>query len=391
MSLLDLWKKTPDQLIDKQVNQVISFAGGGKLLDDSDCSKEFRSFLSNVPSNSLRNYSDQCLSNSFTDSGFALQDIINEVGSRLGSEVSSGRYRGTSKNLGFDGLWKFPSGHSIIVEVKTTNAYTIRLNTIANYRNQLIELKTISEYKSSMLLIVGREDTGDLEAQIRGSRHAWDIRVISVDSLFRLLSIKEEVEDPMIIQRIHDILIPREFTRLDEIVDVLFSTAEDIKQEEIIGTEEDEDVNKKSKKKHFTPVSFHDECILRVQKYLGITLLKQSKSQYTTPDKSIIITCSISKEHHPNTNPGYWFAFHPYQKESLKRVSKSYVSFGCGNSKRLLLIPFTDFDSWIDGMGTTQKGDRYYWHVIIYRKNEEYYLHRKKGKKIIDLTRYIVT
>lgn len=38
MALLDLWNKTPDQLKDKQVQQLIAFAGAGKLLDESDCS-----------------------------------------------------------------------------------------------------------------------------------------------------------------------------------------------------------------------------------------------------------------------------------------------------------------------------------------------------------------
>ena len=390
MSLLDLWKKTPEQLADKQVNQVITFAGNGKLLDDSDCSFEFRSFLSSVPSNNLESYAGQCLSHSFTDSGLALQDVVNEIGSRLGAEITPGRYRGTSKHLGFDGLWKFPNGHSIIVEVKTTDAYRIDLNTIADYRNSLMDDKIISESDSSMLLIVGRQDTGDLEAQIRGSRYAWDIRIISVDALLRLLSIKEEVEDPLIIQRIHNILIPREFTRLDEIADILFSTKEDLKQEEEITTEDEEIVKIKSKGKRFTPVRFHDACLSRIQEYLNVTLLKRSKSQFITPDKSLIVNCSVSKEHDPDTSPGYWFAFHPYHKESLKSVPKSFVAFGCGTSQRLLLIPFKDFDPWTDGMGTTHKGDRYYWHVIIHRKDNKYYLHRRKGEKIIDLTPYLM-
>ena len=48
MPLLDIWTKSPDQLHDKQVHQLIAFAGGGKLLDDSPCSAEFRSFLATV-------------------------------------------------------------------------------------------------------------------------------------------------------------------------------------------------------------------------------------------------------------------------------------------------------------------------------------------------------
>jgi hypothetical protein len=390
MALLDLWNKTPDQLSDKQVQQLIAFAGAGKLLDESDCSSEFRAFLARVPSENLENYAGQCLTHSFPDSGLALQDVVNEIGARLGAEVAPGRYRGSSKHVGFDGLWKFSNGHSIVVEVKTTDAYRIDLNTIADYRKSLIDIKSISETASSMLLIVGRQDTGDLEAQIRGSRYAWEIRIISVDALLRLMSIKEEVEDPLIIQRIHSILIPREFTRLDEIADILFSAAEDIKQEEVVTIGEEVSVDKKSKEPKFTPVAFHDACNSRIQIALGETLLKRSRAQYSTPDKSVIVNCAVSKEHTPDTNPNYWFAFHPHQKESLQSAPKSFVAFGCGTSKRVLLIPFSDFNSWLGGMWTTQKDDRYYWHVVIYRKGDKYTLHRKKGEKNIDLTPYIL-
>ncbi|MGE0473671.1 MAG: hypothetical protein AB7P17_08550 [Nitrospirales bacterium] len=390
MALLDLWNKTPDQLSDKQVQQLIAFAGAGKLLDEGDCSREFRAFLARVHSGNLATYAKQCLTNPFPDSGLALQDVINEIGVRLGAEITPGRYRGTSKHLGFDGLWKFSNGHSIIVEIKTTDAYRIDLNTIANYRKALIDNKNISEAESSILLIVGRQDTGDLEAQIRGSRHAWEIRIISVDALLRLMSIKEEVEDPTIIQRIHKILIPREFTRLDEIADILFSATEDIKQEEAVTDEEGVSVDKKTKEPKFTPVAFHEACISRIQIALGEPLLKRSRAQYSTPDKSVIVNCAVSKEYNPDRNPGYWFAFHPHQRESLQSTPKSFVAFGCGNSKRVLLIPFLDFNGWLHGLGQTHKDNRYYWHVVIYRKGDKYSLHRKKGERNIDLTPYLL-
>jgi hypothetical protein len=393
MALLDLWHKNPDQLKDKQVHQLIAFAGEGKLKDDSECSKEFRTFLASVPSENLKVYADQCLSLPFPDSGLALQDVVNEIGSRIGAEVLPGRYRGTSKHVGFDGLWKFRNGQSIVVEVKTTDTYRIDLNTIADYRKALIESKDISKTESSMLLIVGRQDTGDLEAQIRGSRYAWDIRIISVDALLRLMSTKEEVEDPQIIQRIHNILVPREFTRLDEIADILFSAAEDIKQETVKPDEEKTGGPKKPKElkePRFTPVAFHEDCIARIQPVLKETLIKRSRSLYSSPDKSLAVNCAVSKEHEPDTNPNYWFAFHPYQQEVLQSASKSYVAFGCGTSKRLLLIPYSDFKAWLDGMWITREDDRYYWHVNIYRNNEEYILHRKKGEKNIDLTAYLL-
>jgi hypothetical protein len=392
MALLDLLKKSPDQLKDKQVQQLIAFAGGGKLVDDSDCSAEFRAFLGSVPSASLKSYAEQCLTQSFPDSGLALQDIVNEVGARIGADVTPGRYRGTSKHLGFDGLWKYPSGHSIVTEVKTTDAYRIDLNTIADYRRALIEQGAIgNKNTSSMLLIVGRQDTGDLEAQIRGSRYAWELRIISVDGLLRLLFIKEEVEDPKIIQRVHSILIPREFTRLDEIVDVLFSTTEEIKHDEDAEDEPISLTDKKTKEPKFTPVAFHDACIGRIQAQLNLPLIKRTRAQYSSPDKKVIVNCAVSKEHDPDSAPNYWFAFHPHQRDALHEITEAFVAFGCGSSKRVLLIPFSEFEPWLEGCWTTQQDDRMYWHVVIYREGEKYTFHRKKGKTAIDLTKFLLS
>jgi PEP-CTERM motif len=69
---------------------------GGKLLDASLCSAEFRTFLASVPSKHLQSYADKCLSDSFDGPGLALQDIVNEVGARLGAVAEAGRYRGTT-------------------------------------------------------------------------------------------------------------------------------------------------------------------------------------------------------------------------------------------------------------------------------------------------------
>src|SRR5579864_8923739 len=182
MALIDVWKSDRAQFDEKQVHQVIAFAGSGKLLDGSPTSNEFREFLSLIGSSNLIRYADQCLTTKFEGSGLALQDIVNELGRRLGFNVTAGRYRGTAGQIGYDGLWQFDGGQSMVVEVKTTDAYRMDMGVFASYRKGLIRNGDISE-RSSILIVVGREDTGDLEAQIRGSQHAWDIRLISVDGL----------------------------------------------------------------------------------------------------------------------------------------------------------------------------------------------------------------
>ena len=110
-------------------------------------------------------------------------------------------YQGTRVGIGFDGLWGLPTPHHIILEVKTTDAYRIDIEKIAGYRKWLIANERVAEENSSILLVVGRDDTGDLEAQIRGSRYAWDVRLISIASLFRLLAVKDAVDDPRLFCR----------------------------------------------------------------------------------------------------------------------------------------------------------------------------------------------
>ncbi|WP_132038491.1 hypothetical protein [Kineothrix alysoides] len=88
----------------------------------------------------LIKYIDECLSSSekFDGNGYVLQDLINEIGKRLGYSVIHGRFKGKKGENGFDGLWTAPDGSSIVMESKTTDIYSISLDTIANYRQQLI-------------------------------------------------------------------------------------------------------------------------------------------------------------------------------------------------------------------------------------------------------------
>lgn len=397
MSLSDLWLSSPTQLEDKLVKQIISFSGAGQLRDGSDSSVEFRDFLSRIPSSYLSRYADECLRDSFDGSGLALQDVINQVGNRLGFSVEYGRYRGTSSQIGYDGVWRFPSGHAVVVEVKTTDTYRIDLNTIAGYRQALLDHAQITENSSSILIVVGRQDTGDLEAQIRGSRHAWDIRLISVDALLRLVALKEEVEDPRIIDQICAILIPREFTRVDSIIDIVFLAAEDLRKEQSFEEEEEEQEEEdqdepkiKVRGTHFSPVTFRDASISRIEKSIRQSLIKHSRTSYSSADGSVALICLVSKEHSKSGRVDYWFGFHPHQKDYLEDSEQSYLALGCGSEATTLMIPYRHLVPWLDGMNVTTLEDRFYWHISVYREDDKLVLHRRKGYERIDLDSYLL-
>jgi hypothetical protein len=141
--LLDFWRSSPDTVGKLSIEQIVSNAGDGNLKDGSGCSIELRDYLSQIPSETIAGYVAYCLSFSFVRGGMVLQDLINELGRRLDYKVTNGRYQGTMNTIGFDGLWLSPEGHSIVLEVKTTDAYRISLDTIATYRSKLTEVDPI--------------------------------------------------------------------------------------------------------------------------------------------------------------------------------------------------------------------------------------------------------
>ena len=77
MALIDLWNSDRQQITGKRIDQLIAFAGEGKLLDGNSTTGEFRALLKVVTSDVIGKWLDECLGNRFTDFGFVLQDTVN--------------------------------------------------------------------------------------------------------------------------------------------------------------------------------------------------------------------------------------------------------------------------------------------------------------------------
>ena len=391
MSLVEIWRESREQLEKKQLRQVIAFAGEGKLLDGSVAAQEFREFLKHIPSQLLLEYADQCLVDRFADNGLALQDAVNELGARLGFKATAGRYRGAAGEIGNDGLWEAPDGHALVVEVKTTDAYRIDLNTISGYRRALIAAGQVDADRSSMLVVVGRQDTGDLEAQIRGSKHAWDLRLISVDALGHLLHVKEDVEEPGTAEKIRSVLVPHEYTRLDDIIDLIFTTTADVQQdvEEEVG-EANADLAPEPGRK-FKPVSFNDACVERIARGLKLDLIKKSRTTFSTADAATVLVCAVSRQYGSDESSRYWFGFPRYQQQQLEEAESAYVAFGCGSPDQLLVFPYADFFVHLDDFSQSEPMNRpAYWHVHIQHSGGRFELLRRAGKSAVEVTKYLL-
>ncbi len=377
-TILDIWIENKRFIEEKSLEQVMAICGDGKLRDDNETSSQLREYFANIPTKLIDLYINECLDSGFQHSGLILQDLVNEIGQRLGFAVEPGYYRGGGTKIGFDGLWRAKDGFSFVIEVKTTDAYQLNLDVQANYRRKLVEEERIDDLESSIIIVVGRNDTGGLEAQTRGSRHAWDIRIISVESLLKLLRVKENLSDVGIVSKIQEILKPLEYTRVDRLIDIIFSASEDF----LIDDENEEEPTRKS-----LPANYNAECVERVSTHLKSPLIKQGRTTYNNASQTLNVLCIVSKEYKRSTASRYWFSFHPSQQEFLVEKEGAYVALGCGSIEQIILIPYQEFEKHLSTMRTTESRDRFYWHVEIFNKGGRLLLN-KSTKEGIDVTHY---
>lgn len=106
MPLIEIWNAAPKTVLGMLLPAVVNIAtNGDSLKDGSQGAAEFRQYLTEVEAEKLAEYATYCIENSYPDSGQVLQDIVNEMGRRLGFQAENGRYRGVRNEICYDGIW----------------------------------------------------------------------------------------------------------------------------------------------------------------------------------------------------------------------------------------------------------------------------------------------
>lgn len=388
MALIDLWKSDREQILQKKVRQLITFAGPGRLLDGNPTSHELRAISRIAPSDLLERWINEILEESFEDSGLALQDLVNEIGSRLGFEVTPGLYRGKKDGANYDGIWKSPDGRTLIVESKTSTAFQINLAKVAGYRSHLHSSAEGDRDEFAVLLVVGRNDTESLESQIRGSRYAWNIRLIGVDALLRLLKLKETLEDSAVERQIRSLLFPQEFTRLDSIIDLVFETSEDVQNDASpeLPTPEADGPRKK-------PANFHLQILPLLERHFGQPLVKRGRVIWKSLDEAILVSCQVATER--NDKPGenlYWFGLKRKTAEVLQAKSGSLAAFGLGSAEIVVALPYELLQKNLDRFFNSpdESGGVFHWHVRFTRDGNRVYLLTNKDRDRLEVTQHLI-
>jgi hypothetical protein len=374
MPLLSLLKTSPEAVEVMHIEQIVMQAGDGNLKDNSECQAELREYLTLIEPEKLAEHATHCLHKpKWADSGFVLQDVVNEIGRRLGFKVTNGRYRGVKGENGFDGLWHSDHVGAFLVETKTTSAYTIRLEPVAKYRDGLAEEGAIDR-NTPILFVVGRDSTVALEQQIRGSKFAWSTRLVGVEALLKLMSVNLDSTTDEVTQKIHQIFLPVDYTRVDPIVDVVFTTSEDkAESEELTDAPVDDSENDKPKKKKNNASSQEvikhrrQQVINALSAKFGKKLIKRKAALYSDSDDQLRVAVSVSKRYEDNKYQQYWYAYLAPMRSFLANAKTGLMVYACADKDEAYAIPYEVIEKLKEGMGTTPEKEnrKAYWHVFI--------------------------
>lgn len=389
MSLRDLW--TDPQYQKKSLWQLLSLAGDGHLTDGSQCSLEYREFLSNLDSRDLVAFSKECLfpTKQFADAGLALQDIVNEVGRRMTFDVTSGRYRGQQNLRAPDGIWHWlQANRTLIVETKTSDAYRLRLSSTFDPYEASTRVAFPDTTEIAMLIVVGNIETQEIEDQIRGSQYARKIRIVGLPALLRLMQVSEELDDEATDDRIFKMLFPLEYTNLDPLVDLVFTaigaaeTAEQVQPEGPISAPP----TKKAVVRTIVPVSFQDSLVERMESKLKMEFFRKSRSMFASGGDDAHIVVVASREYETSKGASYWCALHKAQAEFISQAASGFYVMGCGSPEQAVAFPWKELEANLHKVSRTVKEDREWWHIYIDRVDGRFSLRTTSKFDAVDIT-----
>ena len=167
-----------------------------------------------------------------------------------------------------------------------------------------------------------------------------------------------------------------EYTRLDNMIDVIFATATDVESaiaEANTDTEtQDEPVAKEDSLKsawQFTDFALLDskraKIVDAVANRIGAKLIKKSRALFWDAAHERRVACSVSKRYTKRSSYPYWYAYHPEWDEFLKGGFDSYFVLGCMDLDVAFVIPLKTISAYLSKLNTTTTDKKTYWHIHL--------------------------
>jgi hypothetical protein len=173
------------------------------------------------------------------------------------------------------------------------------------------------------------------------------------------------------------LLTPLEYTRLDELVDVVFATTQDV--ETAVSSEtgkpldSDNEPGRETAESSwdFTPGEviqrIREEMVAALAQQLGVSFVKKSRALYWDPNRSNRIVCTVSKRYSNQGIVRYWYAYHPQWHDFLQGGIDGFLVLGCTDLDLAFALPTAVMGQHLEELHTTEKkdGSGRYFHIKI--------------------------
>ena len=215
------------------------------------------------------------------------------------------------------------------------------------------------------------------------------MRIISADALSTLVKLKENTEQAGSVERIPELLVPYEYTRIDRIIAIAFAVKEETKSaiEEEEGTlplELAPSPDQGSAKQQHTSSDIIEGVRASIVAALSVKympLVKKSRALYWSADNSVRVAITVSKRYEES---GFWYAYHMPWDEFLSRGNPGLYVLGCVGRAEAYAIPYAWIHSRLELLNTTDRDRGKYWHILLYPANDgQFVLRLKNGKSEI--------
>lgn len=350
------------------------------LKDENEQSRRLRDFLDGCTLSDLRIFIDNVRNSKVLDAqnrGFIYQDVVNNLGKRLGFEVEFGRYRGKLDALNHDGLW-FGSNLNLLVETKATSTYQIDIAKLLAYSNKVFE-KYHLDHKPPILLVLFDENTENLEAQIRGSREDDWVSVIGIEALLAVASFAQSLQGGPALQAIQSSLRPRDYTRLDQLIFNMSDVVSELMtlrsvQENVSDTPGD------------GPLEIAMNKIIKKLERGGHKFTRKSRRSFEDHSGKIYTSYFLRKFHRKDQQ--YWLSIDTKDIQKMMET-KSFLCLALENKAFYLSIDHRTLTNCVPLLNSFTKGNREFKHFGFSDKNQDLELLLPKARANLQLRSYI--
>lgn len=209
-------------MVELTLDRLVNLAG--EWTEDSRASEQFRQIIDDeqTTTDEIEAYLHEAIQGSEQYHNRALQDLINNIGRRLGFEIEYGVYQGTSETIGFDGLWtSTATGEEthLVVETKKSTAFSIDPGQAGQYMDQLIQQEGVDRSQVYGLYVIGEGDVETVAQTVFGSQYRDRMRVITAQRLLDLLEIQED--SGLRHDQVVDVLLPINAVDVGQLVELI--------------------------------------------------------------------------------------------------------------------------------------------------------------------------